>query len=230
MNCPQTWFPNSWPLVVEEMVHECVGPKELDALLAEGWRYFGPQFFRASVVEEVAALKRQVALRVAVADFARSKSQRRVWKSNQDLEVELAPARPGKEEEELFLKHRERFDRNVPENLAVFLGGRPDGVPSACLQVSVRQEGKLVAASYLARGEEACSSIYGIFDPDLSSRSLGIFTMLLELHYAQRVGLRYYYSGYATLEPGCYDYKKSFSALSYYRWDGDWRGFERAIL
>lgn len=225
MKSSDSYFPNSWPLLVEQEYKPKVGKGELDELLARGWRYFGPDFFRASVMEEAAELKRQVALRVEVASFRRSRSQRRTWKRNQDLSITFAPAAPGEEEESLFQRHRERFRRNVPESLSVFLGEEPDGVPCSCLQVSVRENGRLVAASYLGCGEEACSSIYGIFDPELASRGLGIFTMLLELEYAERMGYRYYYTGYATLESGCYDYKKGFSALSYYSWSGEWEEF-----
>ena len=36
-----------------------------------------------------------------------------------------------------------------------------------------------------------------------------------------RLGLRHYYSGYATIEPSCYDYKKQFEGLSYFDWVGE---------
>ena len=222
LNFPESHLLHSWPLLFEQMECLSLSPEDWDELLANGWRHFGKDFFRSSIMEETTQLKRQVALRVEVDEFFRTKSQRRVWRKNEDLEVALAPALPGEEEEALFLKHSQRFSRNVPESLSVFLGAKPDGVPCPCTQVSVRQGGDLVAASFLACGAEGCSSIYGIFDPELSSRSLGVFTMLVELSYAREKGLRFYYSGYATLEPSCYDYKKAFSALSYFDWKGKW--------
>ena len=229
MTYPDSYFPNGWPLLIERMERRFVGPEELDDLLAAGWRYFGPEFFRASVVEEGLQLKRQIPLRVDLARFSRSRSQNRVWRRNQDLEVSVAPANPGEEERGLFLRHRERFTRNVPESLEDFLGSAPDGVPAPCLQVSVRRDGCLLAASYLSLGQTACSSIYGIFDPREHRRSLGIFTMLVEIEHALGMGKTHYYSGYATLEPGCYDYKKGFRALSYFPWQGEWLAADEVI-
>lgn len=46
--------------------------------------------------------------------------------------------------------------------------------------------------------------------------------MLAELEFARAQGYKYYYSGYATVEPSCYDYKKEFRALQYYNWEGRW--------
>ena len=116
--------------------------------------------------------------------------------------------------------------RNVPERLEDFLGDQPHGRPCECLQLSVREGDRLVAASFLAVGRRACSSVYAVFDPECSSRRLGIFTMLAELEFAKAQGYEYYYSGYATVEPSCYDYKKQFAELEYYDWEGHWRSID----
>lgn len=193
---------------------------------ADGWRHFGPQFFRSSLMVDEMALKRQVALRIALDEYRASKSQRRTMRRNADLEHEFGVCRPGWEEEALFHRHKARFERNVPDDLGEFLGSRPDVQPSPGVQLSVRLDGCLVAASFLSVGEWACSSIYAVFDPAESHRRLGIYTMLLELEYALEQGLEYYYSGYATIESSCYDYKKEFSGLSFYDWTNGWRGQE----
>jgi arginyl-tRNA--protein-N-Asp/Glu arginylyltransferase len=82
---------------------------------------------------------------------------------------------------------------------------------------------RMVAASFLDLGMAAVSSVYGIFDPSESHRSLGIFTMLKELEYAAELGCRMYYHGYACQEPSPYDYKKRFAGLEFYDWEGNWR-------
>ena len=58
-----------------------------------------------------------------------------------------------------------------------------------------------------------------MFHPEESSRRLGIFTMLLELDWAQQNGMTFYYPGYAYREPSHYDYKKEFRGLEYYDWN-----------
>jgi arginine-tRNA-protein transferase len=133
-------------------------------------------------------------------------------------------------EDELFELHKDRFERNVPHSLDEFLGDRPDGKPCACEQLSVRSNGRLVAVSFLALGKSACSSVYAVFDPEESRRRLGILTMLLEIEYARKRGLEHYYSGYATVEESCYDYKKQFDSLSYFDWSGEWRSIDELAL
>lgn len=198
----------------------------MDQLWAVGWRHFGPDFFRASLMADEVSLKRQIALRVDLGEFRMSKSQRRTFHRNADLEVRFGPAEPREMERRLFDMHKTRFVRNVPDTLEDFLGDQPNGTPCECLQLSVLDGERLVAASFLALGRQACSSVYAVFDPEYSRRRLGIFTMLAELDYARRRRYHYYYSGYATVEPSCYDYKKQFSSLHYYDWEGRWLSIE----
>ena len=214
----------SWPQVNEIGEAEAVPQSRMDELWAEGWRHFGSRFFRYSLMWQEENWKRVVNLRVPLKDWSPSKSQRRTLRRNQDLVVDIGPAEPGEEEEKLFQRHKKRFRDNVPDALADFLGQEPNGVPVPCLQVSVRKEGDLVAASFLDLGATSCSSIYGVFDPDESSRRLGIFTMLLEMNYARKAGLDYYYLGYACVESSPYDYKKEVKSSWVWDWE-EWQPF-----
>lgn len=224
-------YPNSWPFVMENRTVASVTPAEADDYWASGWRHFGADFFRSSLMVEDMAIKRQVALRIELRDFALRKGQRRTLRRNEDLDFSFGPADPGPEEAALFEGHKGRFDRNVPESLEEFLGEKPDGVPCACSQLSVRSGGRLVAASFLALGRTSCSGVYAIFDPAETRRRLGIQTMLLEIEHARSLGMNHYYSGYATVEPSCYDYKKQFEGLSYFDWqDGVWRILDELVL
>lgn len=216
-------YPNSWPFIAESREIRELRPEEMDVLWADGWRHFGTEFFRSSLMVDEMCLKRQVALRIAVADFVLSRSQKRTLRRNRDLRWELDPASPGDEEHELFERHKQRFTRNIPAHLEEFLGDCSGAHPSPILQLSVRDGGRLVAASYLSLGQRSCSSVYAVFDPEASRRRLGIHTMLLELEFARSNDFEFYYSGYATVESSCYDYKKDFSGLSFYDWAEGWR-------
>jgi arginine-tRNA-protein transferase len=114
----------------------------------------------------------------------------------------------------------------VPPNLESFLGDRPNKVPCENVTVGVYEGSRLVAASFLDLGGEGVSSVYGIFDPVDSWRSLGILTMLYEIEYARERGCKYYYPGYACHEASPYDYKKQFDGLEWYDWR-EWRPLER---
>jgi arginine-tRNA-protein transferase len=66
-----------------------------------------------------------------------------------------------------------------------------------------------------------------MFEPTESSRSLGIFTMLLTIDFAIKNGKTFYYPGYAYEENSFYDYKKRFAALDKFDWKGNWKVFEK---
>lgn len=207
-----------WPLVNEVGEANTVSRERMDELWSLGWRHFGPKFFRYSVMWQGGTWKRVINLRVKLEDWKPSKSQRRTLKANEDLAVEFTPADPREEESALFQKHKQRFVENVPDELSEFLGKEPNGCPGACIQVSARLEGELLAASFLDVGDKACSSIYGIFNPEETRRRLGIFTMLCEMLYAKDQGLEYYYLGYACLESSPYDYKKELRPVAVFDW------------
>ncbi len=215
-----------WPLVNEIGEADSVSRARMDELWAQGWRHFGSRFFRYSLMWQEESWKRVLNLRVPLQEWSPSKSQRRTLKRNHDLEVDFAPAVPGGEEEGLFQNHKQRFRDNVPDVLSDFLGEEPNGVPVPCLQLSVRKEGELLAASFLDLGQRACSSIYGIFDPKESERRLGILTMLLEMNYAKEIGMEFYYLGYVCVEPSPYDYKKEVKPSWVWDWE-KWQPFMR---
>lgn len=197
----------------------------MDRLWADGWRHFGDYFFRYSQTEaEDGTLQTIQPLRIPLADFTPSKSQRRIWKRNTDVTISIVPAVVEEEHEALFLKHRERFVTNVPESLTVFIPSPvPDRLPCRCVSVEVRLGDKLLAVSYLDVDIEGVSSVYAMFDPAEQHRGLGILTLLEEIRWARSQGKRWLYPGYATAEPSGYDYKKTFRPAEYFDWHGNWR-------
>lgn len=204
-----------------------ITPEVLDLILSKGWRHFGPLFYFYHESEESEGEPpRQVRpLRIRLKKFQRSKSQRRTWNRNADLTLKIRPLQFSEELDELFEIHKKRFPKDIPESLTNFLGESPDLNPTDTRQFEVRLDGKLIACSFLDLGKHTVSGIYAMFDPDESHRRLGIYTMLLELDWAQKNDIDLYYSGYAYLEPSHYDYKKEFTALEFYDWNS-WHPLE----
>jgi arginyl-tRNA--protein-N-Asp/Glu arginylyltransferase len=197
-------------------------PKQMDTFWAEGWRHFGPFFFRRYFMESGEGLKAIQPLRIQLDQFRASKSQRRILRRNQDLLWEVKPTVLDEIQRRLFSAHVQRFRFNVPPSLESFLGLQPDTVPCENVTIAVRAAGRLVAASFLDVGHAAVSSVYAVFHPEESQRSLGIFTMLKEMEYALGRGCTHYYPGYACHQSSPYDYKKRFSGTQWYDWRGGW--------
>ena len=115
----------AWPLVAESRQLSGITPAGMDALWSAGWRHFGSDFFRASLMSDGGCLKRQIPLRVKVGAFSQSRSQRRTWKKNADLRITCGAASPGSAEQSLFDIHKTRCEENVHNRLEDFLGACP---------------------------------------------------------------------------------------------------------
>ena len=213
-----TWLRENF--INEFFLAASLAPDAMDTLWARGWRHFGPQFFRYSLTMDETGKPSQIhPLRLNLRHHTESKSQRRILRRNADTAVQVIPATVGPEQESLFFRHRNRFRSNVPESLQDFMGSdHPATHPCRCVSIEVRIGERLAAVSYLDVGSRAVSSVYAMFDPEESHRSLGIFTLLKEIHWARGQGMEWLYPGYATAGPGIYDYKKSLRPLQRYDW------------
>jgi len=209
----------------EEFYAAQISSQQLDALLADGWRHFGTHFFRYNIGFYQNELRRVLPLRVRLAKFEISKSQRRVLRRNQDLQIVSRPIEITAEKEDLFERHKQRFDHAVPDSLYDFLSFEPSKVPCEALEVCVYEKNNLLAASFFDVGASSVSAVYAMFEPSETARSLGIFTMLLTINYATENGKTFYYPGYAYEGISFYDYKKRFSALEEFCWNGNWQKF-----
>ncbi len=210
----------------EEFYADAVTGEQLDALLADAWRHFGTHFFRYNLGVYEDEIRLVLPLRIRLANFKLSKNQRRVLRRNADLTTEIRPIEISDETHALFERHKRRFKRDAPATVFDFLSHDPAAIPVTGLEVNVRSEGELAAVSFFGLGYVSISSIYGIFDPDALSRSLGIFTMLKEIEYAIGQGKQFYYHGYAYSGVSFYDYKKRFSGLENSDWKGSWSEFQ----
>ena len=212
-------------LINEEFNADHVLPEQMDALLELGWRHFGTHFFRYNVGFLEVDLRFVIPLRIRLKDFSFSKSQRKVLRKNQDLDVTISPAEITEEVEDLFDRHKTRFDHSVPNSIFDFMSFEPATVPCEAKEIRVTRNGELVALSYFDVGISSTSGIYGMFDPAITDRSLGIFTMLKEIEYSIGPGREFYYLGYAYEGESFYDYKKRFRASEAFDWDSDWTDF-----
>jgi arginyl-tRNA--protein-N-Asp/Glu arginylyltransferase len=200
-----------------------VPPEMMDRLWESGWRHFGATFFRYNFTLDEHGIRSITPLRLDLEKFTLSKSQRRVLRRNEDVRCEFGPASLSDEAQQMFQRHKQRFNDHVPEGLETFLSESPATVPCPCHECRVSLGDELIAISFLDVGARATSAVYGLFEPEHSARSLGTYTMLKEIEYSQALGCRFYYPGYATHEPSPYDYKKQLHGLEKLDWEaGEW--------
>jgi len=200
---------------------------QMDRFWAEGWRHFGIVFMRYPKALHGGREFTVLPLRVDLAHFHPTRSQKRVLAKNRDAQVIVRSSFVDSEKVSLFERHRLRFDENVPTSLFNFLSTIPESIPCVNLELCVYLGARLSGVTFLDVGAQATSAVYAMFDPAELKRSLGIFMMLQSIEFSLRRGYRYYYPGYAYREPFAYDYKKRFIGLEVFDWTGGWTPFRR---
>ncbi len=188
-------------------------------LSAYGFRRSGEHLYRPRCPHCSAC----VPVRVPVAEFRPSRSQRRTQRRNAGLEVRVREAAFDVEHFALYRRYLGSrhagggMDNPTVESYMDFL----TATWSETEFHELRLEGRLVAVAVIDRMPEALSAVYTFFDPDLSGRSLGRQAVLHQIAYARRESLRWVYLGYWI--KGCRKmlYKNEYQPLEHYV-DGHW--------
>ncbi|MBI5497246.1 MAG: arginyltransferase [Deltaproteobacteria bacterium] len=206
---PCTYLPGL-EAVMETRVMLEVSAAELDALLARGWRRFGPTYFRP----RCRACAECVSLRVPVNTFAPTHSQLRALRKCRDVEVHVGVPRVDTERMDLYhrwhaMREADRGwtgDTVTHEQYAMqFCFPHP-----AAREMTYRLDGKLIGVGIVDETPAALSSVYFYFDPQHRRLSLGVASALLEIAHAQRRGRRWLYLGYRVQACPSLQYKGTF--------------------
>lgn len=209
--------------ISENIYKEKITPKELDLMLSKAWRRFGYHFFRYNngFIPETEEYSDIVPLRIRLANFEFSKSQKKILRKNTQFDVRKDLIEINSTKIKLFQLHCQRFRYGRPTSLYNFISVEADTSPIPTYEISIYSKDKLIASSFVDISENAFSSIYAMFDTSYSNYSLGNYTLLEEILWAKELGKNYLYLGYAYQAPSFYDYKKRFSALEQYIWEED---------
>jgi arginine-tRNA-protein transferase len=170
-------------------------PHVYDYLIQNGFRRSGEQVYRpyCHTCEEC------VTTRIPVADFTRSKSQRRNWKLNSDLSVEINTA--GFREEYLALYQRyleSRHESQDYEGVEKFL--LADWCDIDFYEFYSEDESgnkNLIGVAVTDVVKSGLSAVYTFFDPEEGNkRGLGVYAVLWQIEYAKQQQLEYVYPGF----------------------------------
>jgi arginine-tRNA-protein transferase len=167
-------------------------------------------------------------IRVPVDRFTPSKSQRRAWRRNADLVVEVtSPPQPSEEKFNLYILYlRGRHDSQREDDFAGFVEFLYRS-PVDTIEITYR----LADAARTLVGVGICdlcaarslSSVYFFFDPAHARRGLGTFSSLWEIDFARRRNIPYYYLGYWVRDCESMSYKAQLRPSEVLDPDGVWR-------
>jgi arginine-tRNA-protein transferase len=221
--CP--YLPGRTALTPLRFPRSRLGPEEFDDLLSQGDRRAGMLLYRT----ECPACQACEPLRVPVRTFVPSRSQKRVFRHNErDIRVEVCPARESPDRVALYNRHR--LERG--------LAREPDPITAeeyrfqyvtTCVEtreIDYFLGDRLVAVSLLDVGLKAASSVYHYFDPDVSRRSLGVYSVVKEIELCRSWGMDYYYLGLWVEDCASLRYKSSYHPHERLK-GGAWKTGER---
>jgi arginine-tRNA-protein transferase len=216
------------PGQVAEMEYTAVAAldgAEYLALMDRGYRKFGPLVFRP-VCAACAACR---PIRVPVARFVPSASQRRALKRNRDLEVRVGAPRVDAARLELYSRYHlaqaarrgwPATDKSADEYEFSFVRN-----PLPAAEISAWEGDALRAVVLVDVVPGALSDVYHYHDPDASDRGLGTFVLLETLALARRLDRAYVYLGYYVAGCRSMVYKARFRPCELLDTDGVWREF-----
>ncbi|MCP4120420.1 MAG: hypothetical protein GY751_01560 [Bacteroidetes bacterium] len=206
-----------------------LSPNRLDRYLAAGWFRNSIMMFRSKLLCMEGDLFNVVNIRLPLHKYEMSKRYRKLLRKNKELfTYKINRASIDADKERLYDAHKPRFKGFIYSDLHQFLYSDTIGSVFQTYETEIRDKktGKLVALSYFDKGQHSIASLIGIYDPEYSNFSLGTFSMLLELEYAQQLNYKFYYPGYIFDKPSVFDYKLKLGEFEYYDWRGKWKPYQ----
>ncbi len=137
-----------------------------------------------------------VPIRIRTEEFQPNRNQRRVWKKNQDVHVEVAPLTMSHENLELlqrFLSTRFPDGRSTAEN---YYSGFFITSISRCFEIRYRIGEQLLGVAVVDGAPTWMNAVYFFFDPEQGGRSPGTLNILTLNHICTTQKIEYLYLGY----------------------------------
>lgn len=139
------------------------------------------------------------AYRVISNEFTPNKTQKRLLKANQDLTIELTPAKASADDYELYEKYislRHKDGEMYPPSFEQYDEFLFSEWCDSILLKAHEPNGNLVGIMVLDILDDGLSAVYSFFDPESSYKSLGVYLILETIALCQRQQFPYCYLGY----------------------------------
>lgn len=195
-------------------------PAAYETSLAWGFRRAGGHVYRPNCRNCQAC----VPCRMPVGGHHPDRNERRCLRRNADLEVSWVEAETDDETIALYERYVSwrhpggGMDDPAPDDFKRFLIAPWQGTRF----MKVRLDGELVAVAVTDEGRTSLSAVYTFYCPSRSSRSLGVFCILMQIEHARSLGLRHLYLGYWIPGHPKMHYKSRFRPIEVLR-EGRWQ-------
>jgi len=165
-----------------------------------------------------------IPIRIRAADFAPSRTQKRIGKRNMDLLAAEMPPRATAEQYQLFQRYQQvRHGEGDMATMSFYdYRAMVEDTPIETSVVEFRdQQGQLLGACLTDRLGDGLSAVYSFFATDMDERSLGTQAILWLITRANELNLPHVYLGYWVEESRKMAYKVKFQPSEVLR-GGQW--------
>ncbi len=181
------------------------------ALIQRGWRRFGHSYFYPICQ----GCKECKSIRIDVKNFKPSRSQKRAIKKNKETLIYLQKPTLTYEHIDLYNRYHKFKEQKSGWNyyeidLQTYYEEFVVGAHDFGKEVLYFYDNKLVGVDLIDILEDGISSIYFYYDPGYAHLSLGIYSLLVQIDIAKRLGLDWIYLGYWVKGCASFAYKSSF--------------------
>jgi len=222
--CP--YLPGKMERKLFTHLHVLDGPELNDSLTQAGFRRSQNIVYRPAC-ENCSACR---SVRVLAVQFKPSRTQRRVFKKNADLNRSIEAALASDEHYALLLRYvRARHPDGGMEDMsyADYLSMVEDTAARSQVCEYRDDSGKLLAAALVDQLSDGPSLVYSFYDPGSISRSLGTYIILDHIDQAQKNNLPYVYLGFWIQNSDKMRYKAQYRPLEVLRPNG-WEILEKS--
>ncbi|MBL0690711.1 MAG: arginyltransferase [SAR324 cluster bacterium] len=204
-NGPCPYLPNlGWS--IESFYSKNVSAEEFEKLINQGYRRSGFLYYH-NICENC---QQCIPLRVDVKSFTLSKSQKKIWRKNNDIKFKII--KKPKATSQLYELYRQYISKKHQINeisFDMFKDSLMEG-PDYSRVINYYLGEKLVSASWIDVLPTGINSQYSAYSPDYANRSLGSYTALSEIKLAKKLKLDWYYLGFWVKDCSSMNYKSKY--------------------
>lgn len=204
-------------MFAEKHYPESLNPDELDTYLAKGWYRMGQSIFTTHFLCFEQRFYSAIWIRQDLQGFTFGKRSRKLMRANNSrFRTVVRQGKIDLDKERLYQRYRRDFSGVLAPTLKdSLLDGEENNIYNT-FEVCIFEGERLIGFSFFDLGTTSAASILGVYDPAYKPYSLGYYSMLLEMEYCLKIGLRYYYPGYVVPGYSRFEYKLRIGQVDFF--------------
>ena len=217
-DCPYLEDERSSSILVDP--NHAIDPHLFSLLSRSGFRRSGEMLYTPKCPNCNAC----ISVRIPSKQFEPSRGQKRIWRKNQDIRIEIEDVSFKQKHFDLYLKYQQARHPDStmcdddPEKYMAFIKSDYSESKFLCMYL----DNEIAGVTVIDQFDGGLSAVYTFFDPVLSKRSLGTYIILYMIKLARLRNIPYVYLGYWIKHSSKMSYKKQFRPLEGYI-DRNWK-------